>query len=144
MKINIKTKVNQPYQQVFAQFDQALFKALAPPFPRVKLLKYDGSKVGDWVIIQLNFLFFKQVWESEIVEAEEQTGEIYFIDEGRQLPFFLKYWRHRHRVVAADHQSFIIDEITYKTPFALLDWLMYPLMYGQFLYRKPIYKKKFR
>jgi ligand-binding SRPBCC domain-containing protein len=142
MKIKIQTLVHQPYQEVFKRFDKELFLKLAPPFPPIKLLRFDGCQKGDWVKVQLNFIFFKQNWESYITENEQNESEIYFVDEGKKLPFFLRYWHHKHLIVCQnEQQSWIIDDITYHSPFKLLDYLLYPMMYLQFVYRKPIYRK---
>lgn len=143
MKIIIKTKVRQDYQSVFAGFNKDLFLKLAPPFPPVKLLQFDGCEVNDIVKLELNFIFFKQTWESLIIANKATDEEIYFIDEGKKLPFFLKYWQHKHRIIKNGEQTEIIDDILYRTPFWLMDYLMFPLMYFQFYYRKPIYKKIF-
>ena len=43
MKLILKTNVKQSPQQVWAGFNQSLFEKLAPPFPRVRLLRFDGS-----------------------------------------------------------------------------------------------------
>jgi ligand-binding SRPBCC domain-containing protein len=144
MRLSLHTAVQQSPAQVFAGFHQDLFKRLAPPFPPVKLLRFDGSKAGDTVSLELNFLLFRQRWDSFITEYYQSPQEIYFVDEGIRLPFFLKYWRHKHRIVAAPAGAVIIDEITFKAPFLLLTWLLYPALYLQFLYRKPIYKKIFK
>lgn len=143
MRIKIKSEVEQSYRDVFAGFTKDLLLKLNPPFPPVKLLRFDGSCQGDRVILELNFIFFKQEWESVITKDHQDDTEIYFIDEGVRLPFFLKYWQHRHRVVKRGEQTDIVDDITYRTPFWLSDYLMYPVMYLQFLYRRPIYKKVF-
>ena len=143
MHIKITTSVRQSYQSVAEGFDKELFTRLSPPFPPVKLLRFDGSQKGDTVALELNFIFFKQTWESLIVEDGARDGEWHFIDEGVQLPFFLHYWRHHHRVVQNGSGASIIDDITFRTPFWLLDYLFYPIMWLQFLYRKPIYKKVF-
>lgn len=135
--------VKQPYKKVFEGFDQNLFIKLAPPFPPVKLLRFDGCKVDDRVALRLNFIFFKQTWESLITDYQNNEQEISFVDEGVKLPFFLKYWKHHHRVVKEGEQTQIVDDISFKTPFFLFDYLMYPALYLQFLYRKPIYRKVF-
>ncbi len=140
MKINISTPVSQSIDQVWAGFDQHLFSKLAPPFPPINLLRFDGSEVGDEVHLELNLIFFKQVWASLITENVKTEEEIYFVDEGIKLPFFLKYWRHKHRIVKSGIQAHIIDEITFESPFG---FLLYPVLYLQFMYRKPIYKKIF-
>ena len=94
--------------------------------------------------MELNFLLFKQVWTSDITDDHEDAEQWYFIDEGTELPFFFKFWKHRHVIVKNGGNSRIVDDIEYKTPVLLLDWLLYPLLYLQFVYRKPIYKKVFR
>ncbi len=143
MRITIPTTVAQPVEVVWANFNAALFKKLSPPFPPSRLLRFDGSMPGDEVHIELNFLFFKQVWVSRITDQRQTPDEIYFVDEGVKLPFFLRAWHHKHRIVRRDEGSIIIEEIDFKTPSILTDWLFYPILYGQFRYRKPVYKREF-
>ena len=38
----------------------------------------------------------------------------------------------------------IIDEIEFRTPTILTDYIFYPILYLQFLYRKPIYQRIFK
>ncbi|EKB49225.1 SRPBCC family protein [Cecembia lonarensis] len=144
MRISISTPVEQDYLTVKSGFNESLFLKLNPPFPPVKLLRFDGSSKGDQVILELNFLLFKQQWISDITEDRTDAHEFYFIDEGIKLPFFLKSWKHKHRIVNAGKYSIIVDEIEFEAPLRLLTLLLYPVLYLQFLYRKPIYKKIFR
>lgn len=144
MKINIETQVQQDYLKVKDGFNETLFTKLSPPFPPVKLLRFDGSKTGDLVSLELNFLFFKQKWTSKITDDKTTEQEFYFIDKGVELPFFLKEWQHKHRIINTKEGSIIRDEITYKSGFSLLTLLLYPALYIQFLYRKPIYRKIFK
>lgn len=143
MNITIETTVAQDYLQVKEGFDETLFTKLSPPFPPVKLLRFDGSKTGDLVTLELNFIFFKQKWTSEITDDQTDDQEFYFIDEGTTLPFFLKKWKHKHRIIKTKNGSIIRDEISYEGPFGLMTLMLYPALYLQFLYRKPIYKKIF-
>jgi ligand-binding SRPBCC domain-containing protein len=143
MNIKISTKVNQSLLKVWEGFNLELFSKLAPPFPPVEVKEFGGCLKGDKVHLELNFILFKQDWISDIIDQKRTESEIYFIDEGTKLPFFLIYWQHRHRLVKDDEGTMIIDDITFKTPTILTDYLFYPLMYLQFLYRKPIYKKVF-
>ncbi|WP_373493562.1 hypothetical protein [Aquiflexum sp.] len=144
MKINIETEVQQDYLKVKDGFNQSLFSKLSPPFPPVKLLRFDGSKKGDLVSLKLNFIFFKQKWTSNITEDKTTDREFYFVDKGVELPFFLKEWQHKHRIIKTGEGSIIRDEITYKSRFSLMTLMLYPALYLQFLYRKPIYKKIFK
>ena len=145
MHINIPISVPQSIQQVWAGFNESLFNQLSPPFPPSKLLRFDGSMPNDEVHIELNFIFFKQIWISHITEYKATEQEIYFIDEGKKLPFFLRYWKHKHRLVSnTSGGCTIIEEIEFKTPNILTDLLFYPAMYLQFWYRKPIYQRIFK
>ena len=144
MKIVVKTQVGAPLKQVKDGFTQDLFLSLNPPFPPVKLLEFGGCKTGDQVVLELNFILFKQKWISEIIEDEASDIRWHFVDVGRKLPFFLKSWTHGHIVEASKDKSIIIDDITYTTGTLLTDLFMYPLLSLQFLYRKPIYKRVFK
>ncbi|MFY7825646.1 MAG: SRPBCC family protein [Flectobacillus sp.] len=144
MNIFLKTPVEQSIQEVWEGFDEKLFKALAPPFPPFRVLRFDGCVTGDKVGIELDFIFFKQNWESDIVEHQKTEEEYFFVDKGTKLPFFLSSWQHKHRIVRVHTQTYIIDDIKYNTPNIILDFLIYPVLYLQFLYRKPIYKRYFK
>ena len=107
------------------------------------MLRFDGCTTGDVVSLELNFILFRQVWNSDIIDQKETEDEIYFIDQGTKLPFFLKAWHHKHRLIRQGEGTVIADEITFQTPNRLLDYVMYPLMWVQFAYRKPIYRRAF-
>lgn len=144
MRLKIKTQVNASLKEVKDGFTQELFLTLNPPFPPVKLLQFDGCKAGDQVALELNFILFKQRWISDIITDEHVDGRWYFIDEGIKLPFFISKWRHHHEVKQMPSGgSVIIDDIYFTTGVVISDLIMYPLLYGQFLYRKPIYKRVF-
>ncbi|MFT6970180.1 MAG: ligand-binding SRPBCC domain-containing protein [Roseivirga sp.] len=143
MKISVSTKVSQSMLEVAKGFDEKLFTALSPPFPKVQLKRFDGSTKGDIISLELDFIFFKQLWTSEIIDNSVSENRFEFIDSGIELPFFLKYWRHQHVILEQAEGSTIVDNIEFKTPFIIFDYLMYPLMYLQFVYRRPIYKKLF-
>ncbi len=142
MKIIIETSVKQSVEKVWEQFDEKLLIKLSPPFPPVKLISF-GRKIGEKVTMELNFFIIRQLWVSKITDFYFTVHETYFIDEGEQLPFFLKYWKHKHIIVKYKAGSKIIDEIEFRTPTILTDYIFYPILYLQFLYRKPIYRKIF-
>jgi len=143
MNLRIETRVNASLDQVKEGFTKDLFLKLNPPFPPVKLLEFGGCKQGDKVALELNFIFFKQLWVSDITEDHETKDRWFFVDEGTKLPFFLKTWKHHHEVQKGEVGAAIIDYITFTTGTLLSDLLMYPALLGQFLYRKPIYRKIF-
>jgi len=144
MNIKITTQVKAEWKRVVSGFTKELFVKLNPPFPPVEVKQFDGCVKGDKVRLELNFLLFKQEWVSDIIESNESENGFSFIDEGVKLPFFLSHWKHQHIIEKReDGGSYIIDDIQYSTGTWLTDILFYPVLYGQFLYRKPIYRKIF-
>ena len=144
MKIKIRTKVQGDYREVLSRFDRSLFEALTPPGASVKLLQFDGSHKNDRVHIQMKLLgFIKQDWISVISEEGETDEKAWFIDEGVKLPFFLKRWKHQHIVENHGTNSVIVDDIRFQSPLFFLDPLLWPVLYLQFRYRKPIYGRIF-
>jgi len=145
MHILLKTHVNQDITEVWQGFNRVLFNRLSPPFPPVEIIRFDGCLEGDVVHLRLNFLLFRQDWISLIVDQQTTEKEIYFVDQGTRLPFFLVNWHHRHRLLGDPKGgTLIVDDIVFRTPFRLTDILIYPLMWLLFFYRKPIYKQTFR
>jgi len=143
MNIKISTIVNQHYQNVSLGFNRDLFLALKPPLLPLQLLRFDGCKTGDEVHIQLGAGFLKTRWDAIITDDGESKEEIYFVDEGKQLPPILRKWKHKHRIINKGEQTEIVDDINYHTSSKIIDYLIYPIMYLQFRMRKPIYKKIF-
>ena len=149
MRIVIKTPVEQALPQVWAGFDRRLFEQLTPVFPPVRIIQFDGCLQGDVVHLRLHFILFRQDWVSLIVDQQTGPDEIYFIDQGTRLPFFLSYWKHRHRLCrkidpkTGLEQTVIIDDITFRTPFWVTNFLVYPVLWGQFACRKFVYQRIF-
>ncbi|MFD2246789.1 SRPBCC family protein [Pontibacter ruber] len=143
MQLHLQTAVQQDYLKVFHAFDEQLFRRLSPPYPRLKLLRFDGSKPGDVVEVELQTGFKSFRWTSLITEESITDTEAYFVDQGQELPPPLRYWHHKHLITKYGSGAIIHDIITYSTGFKLLDLLFYPLMLAQFGMRKPIYRKVF-
>jgi len=139
----MSTLVDQDFLSVKEQFNAELLKSLSPPFPKVTIRRFDGIHTGDKVSMELDFVFFKQQWDGDIIDDRQTDQEFYFIDIGTKLPFFLKTWQHRHRLINKGEQTLIVDEIDYQSNNKLMTILFYPAMVLQFLYRKPIYKRIF-
>jgi len=145
MHLLLKTKVNQPLPVVWSGFNRTLFDQLSPPFPPVRVVRFDGCQQGDIVQLELNFLFFRQDWISRIVDQQTTESEIYFVDQGVKLPFFLASWHHRHRLLRdPSGDTVIVDDIHFRTPLLLTDYLFYPVMWLLFAYRKPVYRRIFK
>lgn len=144
MRILIKTNVEQDYKTVYGKFDVNLFMKLKPPFIGIKVKRFDGCIKGDEIHIEINTLGIKQDWNGLITDNGEYNEEMYFIDVGSKLPYYIKSWKHLHRIIKNGDSSIIVDDINYKTPNIMLDILSYPVMFFQFFYRKPVYKSYFR
>ena len=143
MNIKIKTTVKGNYRAIMARFDRDLFEALAPNQGEMEIVEFTGSKRGDRVHIR----FLKPVkaeWVSVITDDDVNEEEAWFTDEGVQLPFPLKFWKHQHivRKITAD-SSEIIDDITFRGPNGLVTLLMYPFIFLGFYPRKKIYRRYF-
>lgn len=144
MKLLLETKVATNYQKVFQRFDLSLFEALKPPLVDLTVERFDGCKKGDEVHLLIQLGPVKSQWISLITEDGHDETEAYFIDEGTLLPKPLKSWRHRHRIIKQDeNHSLIVDDIEYSTGNQALDYLIYPTLYAQFAFRKPIYRDVF-
>lgn len=148
MKFKLVTKVGGKYREVFQQFDKELLLKLTPPGMQAELKRYDEpTAVGSVVELKVTiFGLIKQEWENDITAYEENDRECYFVDEGRVLPWPLKSWRHKHLVrkaVGEDGSECveIVDDIAYSAG----GWtaLIHPVVWMQFAYRKPLYRKFF-
>ena len=146
MHVTLRTAVSQPPAVVMAGFTRELFVALAPPFPRLRLLRFDGCHTGDRVEIELDTLVKRLSWTSLIVDDGVQPdGTHFFVDEGQVLPPPLRFWRHRHLIEPGPNGgSVIVDALEYRTASRLLDAVIYPAMWAQFAWRRPIYRRWFR
>lgn len=144
MRIHIQTLVKSSWEQVQEGFDATLFKKLSPPFPKVELQRFDGCEAGDKVQLRLNFLLFSQKWHALVTENGPLENGFFFIDIGEKLPFPLRRWQHRHEIKSAEGGTIISDDIQYSTGLWLIDLLAYPLLWAQFIYRKPVYRKIFK
>lgn len=142
LSYKITTPIQASVSHVKILFTEELLLKLSPPFPQVSLKRFDGCKKDDQVILQINLLLTQLTWSSLITEENQTEEEWYFIDEGVEMPFGLKYWQHKHRVKKIDQQSCeIIDEISFDTRNAFLNYLLFPFLWGMIFYRKPFYKK---
>lgn len=143
MNIKFETAVQGHYQAIIERFDRELFEALKPKHGSMDIMEFTGSKKGDRVHIRFTSPI-KAEWISLITEDGLDENEAYFIDEGAQLPFPLKYWQHKHIVRKLTEQtSLIIDDITFKAGNRLLTTAMYPAIYLGFAPRAKIYQAYF-
>ena len=79
---NIQTKIGASMSFVWSQFNEALLKKISPPFPKVNIQRFDGCSKGDLVILEINLLFMKVIWSSEITYSQQDSNQSVFIDEG--------------------------------------------------------------
>ncbi|MBX0291836.1 hypothetical protein K3G63_15395 [Hymenobacter sp. HSC-4F20] len=145
MRFYLRTPVATSPKQVWQGFSRKLFLDLAPPFPPFRLRRFDGCQRGDEVHIELGTSRLHYPWTALITDhGVLADGTYYFVDEGQQLPPPLRFWRHRHLLQPApDGGTYIVEDLEYHTGGRLLDALLYPLVWAQFAWRRPIYRRWF-
>jgi ligand-binding SRPBCC domain-containing protein len=143
MKFAIKTRVQQAFAEADKSFTKEYLTKLNPEFPPFKILRYDGTNDGDEIHVQLNFGLFKQNWTYQIKNKTDTMSEWSFVDEAITTPFFLKYWHHQIKMEPVAGHMLISDTVIFKSPFLLLDYALFPWLYVHFLYRRPIYRKRY-
>ena len=139
MNILLKSIVEQDLESVYNRFDADLFVYLLPP--GAKLIQFGGSKKGDIVHLKLPVA---GEWVSLITEDGKTNDSYYFVDEGKKLPFPLKYWKHKHILTKLESRTIIEDNMTFSTGYSFLDLLFYPVLYLSFLPRTWQYKSYFK
>ncbi|MFT6333452.1 MAG: ligand-binding SRPBCC domain-containing protein [Saprospiraceae bacterium] len=143
MNLKFKASVKGNYKKVMASFDRNLFEALKPPFGKMEIVEFTGSKKGDRVHIKFHTPI-KADWVSNIVEDEVTNEMASFVDVGVELPWPLVTWTHRHIVEKIDDDnSMIIDDITFTASNFILSLIMYPAIFLGFYPRKKIYQDYF-
>lgn len=147
MNFTLETRVRGHFLSVFGQMNRDIFDLLPPPVGRVEVLRYEGEQPGNVVEVVLHLpLLPPQPWRTDMVAREVSETEAFFTDahvQGPQ-PFFLRAWRHTHRVVAdgPDH-SRIRDEIFFAGPWWIPGIALYAVLWVQFAARRPRYRAIF-
>jgi len=144
MNLRFETLVDSSFTTVIQKFNQPLLEYLCPAFPIVRIKRYDGNEVGDHIEIHLGFLLFTWKWICKINAFETTERNWYFIDEGIELPPFLKKWTHKHEIQKAEGNSIIVDEIYFEASRYWPDSLVKLLLWLQFSQRPALYKRYFR
>jgi ligand-binding SRPBCC domain-containing protein len=140
--ITLNTKVQGSVEEVFARFDQELFQYLKPPTFIADIVLYEGSAIGNRVSVAFK-LPWRSLMEVEITEIHLEPSHSYFVDQGIQMPFGIKSWRHAHHVIASGPCVVIRDQITFESKYRLANLFIWPAFYISFYLRKPQYKKYF-
>ncbi|RXI99557.1 hypothetical protein DS745_15215 [Anaerobacillus alkaliphilus] len=93
-------------------------------YPKVNILKHEGTREGSKTELQLDFLLFKKNWELTYIEVKE--GQ-YFIDRSSTLPFPFKRWEHRHSFQSFDEGTLMIDDVEFESylPSSLAKIILY-------------------
>jgi ligand-binding SRPBCC domain-containing protein len=145
MHFQIQTPVSGTPRTVFHRFDRQLFLRLAPPGVRLLLHQFDEPlAVGGVVHLEVKFFgLLRQEWYNRITALETGDQLCSFVDEGERLPWPLRRWRHHHIIRQGAHGTEIVDDITYHSANRVLDYLLFPFVYLQFWYRRPVYRKYF-
>lgn len=144
MNLRFETMLPVEWKTVCQGFNQKLFTSLTPPGLKLQVVRFDGCSPGDVVHVLVGSALLRQNWVSQITAEEWRENEWFFIDEGKQLPWPIKRWKHLHRVVAlGDKSSMIVDDIHYECAWGLT-LLVYPFLWLSFAVRPSRYRKFFQ
>jgi ligand-binding SRPBCC domain-containing protein len=144
MNLFLTTRISAPLTHIEENFNRTLFAYLNPPGAKVEIVRFDGTKKGDILVLKLKTPIMKGEWHGSIIERFSDQKQFYFIDVGDELPWPLKSWRHKHLVEKIDQNSCLLsDDVNFSTPSALLDRLFYPFFWGMFFWRRHRYQKYF-
>lgn len=145
MKLKFETNINLSVEVIRDQFGQELFEVLAPGIIPFRLLRFDGCKKGDEIRIKLGFPGLEAEWMSLITFEETNALGWSFIDEGKILPWPLKFWKHHHRVdrISAT-ESKIVDDISFDCHPHFLTPFIKPILWAVFAIRPRRYKNFFK
>jgi len=145
MNLKFSTPIPLSFTSVRDKFNKDLFIYLAPPMIPFKLVRFDGCQKNHEVHINLGFRPLTQKWISLISFEETNPQGWSFIDEGKELPWPLKSWKHHHRVdKISEKESLIVDDIHYECCNGLMTILMKPFLWWVFSLRPSRYKKYFQ
>jgi ligand-binding SRPBCC domain-containing protein len=139
-EIHYSSTFKAEFSEVKKNFNKNLFEFLLPKVLPTKILRYDGHETGDQIHLQLA----NKVWISKITKVNDFESEYNFTDEGERLPLPLKKWHHKHRVVKVNESEVtVIDEISFDCGNKVLNNILYPILFAQFIPRISLYKKYF-
>lgn len=130
--------------RAYSVFNDRLLTALSPPFAKPLTRHYGGNRPGDRLHFVLKTPLGAKDWTGQVTEEAHGEAEIYFVDEGEHMPLGLTLWRHKHRLIKAPYGTRIRDEVQFETNNGLFTLLLFPALWVQFLYRKPLYGKTIR
>jgi ligand-binding SRPBCC domain-containing protein len=144
VKLYFETSLQADWAKIKEGFDKNLFLSLSPPGVKIKLQRFDGCQKGDEIHLEILSPFGKQNWVSLITDASITENSWQFVDEGKELPWPLRKWKHQHLVLSTGKNTAkIIDAIDFSTNYFFLDWLIWPFLWFVFSIRPARYKKHF-
>lgn len=145
VKFTVSTQIHElTPEEVYRVFNYDLLWALSPPFAKPRAVLYEGNRPGHRMVFGLVTPLGTKHWAGRVTEEGHTANEIYFVDEGEQMPFGLRLWRHKHRMIRNGAGTLLRDEVRFETRNPLFTALLFPVLYAQFIYRKPRYEKCIR
>ena len=145
MKLFFETALSLPFERIRDQFGRELFTHLSAHIVPFQIKRFDGCKTGDEIHIELGTGGLRQEWVSLITFEETNASGWSFIDEGKVLPWPLKYWKHHHRVdKIGPQESRIVDDITFECSPRILAPIVKPILWSVFAMRPGRYQKFFK
>jgi ligand-binding SRPBCC domain-containing protein len=142
--VQFSTSIPYPIADVTACFNQNLFSFLAPAFPRLKILRYDGQKKDDRIEIELDFGLWRSLWVAHIVRTWQTDDAWGFEDVGGPLPFPFTTWQHQHKLdKISQTETLVTDFVGFRAGAwwrtLCFKWVVQGMLAG----RGPQYKRYF-
>ncbi|GEL08281.1 SRPBCC family protein [Salisediminibacterium halotolerans] len=107
------TLIPRPLNDTWDFFQKNENLAAITGFPKVKVFGDHLVEQDAEVKLKLHFGFISLNWHGRITEL---SAERYFIDEGEDIPFPFKSWRHVHAFKAVDESTTkMIDRVTFES-----------------------------
>lgn len=146
MEFEVVTRVEGTLPEIRGRFTEALFRFVIPPGTKIKFLDFGGCNPGNELRMELKLLgVLPQSWHNLITEMHEDARSWSFTDEGLQVPFPIRNWKHRHLVEQIEPGICLIrDQIRFSTSPKWLAFLMLPVLRLPFVLRKAKYQEFFR
>ncbi|UTR09914.1 hypothetical protein MM300_18815 [Evansella sp. LMS18] len=108
-RFEYKTVIKKDRRLVWDFFSDPANLQKITSFPRVQVIR--DSEQEERIKIKLNFFLFRITWYAVITEKRDQD---YFIDEGDNLPFPLRHWKHTHQFESSGTGTIMTDKVEYR------------------------------
>jgi ligand-binding SRPBCC domain-containing protein len=125
-----KTKLSIKKEVAWLFFNDIHNLVRITSFPRITIIKNEGTKKDSITELDLDFFLFQKKWVLTYVDVKE--GD-YFIDRSDSVPFPLKSWQHTHLFESVGGETMMIDKVKFESyaPVFLVKLFLYFMFKGR-------------